>query len=116
MNERIHWFSVEGRPFCDAQNVWFQKYPDSCGPGLNVLCYIVNVSNPTCYEFKIHFPSFSLPLAFLSLFLFSLVFVFFFWLLVFFSVMVFGTLISGLLCILHVANNWAKFLCPQGGR
>ena len=115
MKERIHWFSVEGRPFCDAENVWFQKYPDSCGRGLNVLCYIVHVSNPTCYEFKIHFRSFSLPLVFLSLSLFSLVsgFSFFFgcW---FFFVMVFGTLISGLLCIL--ANNWVKFFCPQGGR
>ena len=70
MNERIHWFSVEGRPFCDAENVWFQKYPDSFGRGLNLLCYIVHVSNPTCYEFKIHFPSVSLPLVFLSLFLF----------------------------------------------
>ena len=82
MNERIHWFSGEGRPFCDAQNVWFQKYPDSCGPGLNVLCYIVNVSNPTCYEFKIHFPLI-LPssyffLLFLSLFLFLLVIIFLF--------------------------------------
>ena len=104
MKERIHWFSVEGRPFCDEENVWCQKYPDSCGRGLNILCYIVHVSNPTCYEFKIHFRSFSLPLVF-CLFLFFLLFlvlVSFFWLLVFF-VMVFGTLISGLLCIL--ANN-----------
>ena len=47
---------------------------------------IVHVSNPTCYEFKIHFRSFSLPLVFLSLSLFSLVLVlFFFWLLVFLS-------------------------------
>ena len=36
MNERIHWFSVEGRLFCDKENVQFQKYPDSCGRGLNV--------------------------------------------------------------------------------
>ena len=86
MKERIHWFSVERRAFCDAENVWFQKYPDSCGRGLNVLCYIVHVSNPTCYEFKIHFRSFSLPLVFLSLSLFSLVsgFSVFFWLLGFF--------------------------------
>ena len=105
MNERIHWFSVEGRPFCDAENVWFQKYPDSFGRGLNLLCYIVHVSNPTCYEFKIHFPSVSLPLVFLSLFLFSLVFGFLYLVVGFFFVFVFGTLISGLLCIFHVANN-----------
>ena len=25
MNEQIHWFSVEGRPLCDKENVQFQK-------------------------------------------------------------------------------------------
>ena len=49
---------------------------------LNVYCYIVHVSNPTCYEFKIHFPLI-LPssyffLLFLSLFLFLLVIIFLF--------------------------------------
>ena len=42
MNEQVHWFSVEGRPLCDKENVRFQKYPDSCGRGLNVKCYIVH--------------------------------------------------------------------------
>ena len=28
MNEQIHWFSVEGRLFCEKENVRFQKYPD----------------------------------------------------------------------------------------
>ena len=73
MNEQIHWFSVEGRPLCDKENVRFQKYPDSCGRGLNVKCYIVHVSNPTCHEFKIHFP----PIFTSSCFLFSCFFLFF---------------------------------------
>ena len=72
------------------------------------------IYNPTCYEFKIHFRSSSLSLVFFSLSPFSLVSGFSVFLVVVFFVMVFGTLISGLLCIL--ANNWAKFLCPQGGR
>ena len=36
MTERIHWFNVYGRPFCDKENVQFQKYPDSCGRALDV--------------------------------------------------------------------------------
>ena len=30
MNERIHWFSVKGRPLCDKENVQFQKCSELC--------------------------------------------------------------------------------------
>ena len=73
--------------------------------------------NPTCYEFKIHFP-FIFPSSccfspvFLSLFLFSLVVGYNFFV-CFFLPNVFGTVISGMTCTL--ANNWAILFCTGGG-
>ena len=113
MNDRIHWFSVEGRPFCEKGNVRFQKYPDSRRqrPECLMLHCTCNQYNKLCYD-KIHFHSFSFALGFFPLvscflvfflfFLLILVLIFLFW---FFLILVnvFGTLVSGLLRIL--TNN-----------
>ena len=72
--------------------------------------------NPTCYEFRIHFP-FIFPssccFSFVFLFLppFSLVVGYNFFV-CFFLPNVFGTVISGVSCTL--ANNWAKLFCTGG--
>ena len=72
--------------------------------------------NPTCYEFKIHFPfifpsscCFSLVFLFLPLFSIVLGYIYIFF---FVMVYVFGTVISGVSCTL--ANNWAKLFCTWG--
>ena len=73
--------------------------------------------NPTCYEFRIHFP-FIFPssccFSFVFLFLppFSLVVGYNFFV-CFFLPNVFGTVISGVSCTL--ANNWAKLFCTERG-
>ena len=73
--------------------------------------------NPTCYEFRIHFP-FIFPssccFSFVFLFLppFSLVVGYNFFV-CFFLPNVFGTVISGVSCTL--ANNWAKLFCTGRG-
>ena len=73
--------------------------------------------NPTCFEFRIHFP-FIFPssccFSFVFLFLppFSLVVGYNFFV-CFFLPNVFGTVISGVSCTL--ANNWAKLFCTGWG-
>ena len=113
MTDLIHWFNVYRRPFCDKENVQFQKYPDSCVLMFNATLYMYS---PTCYEFRIHFPfifppSFCFSLVFLFLPLFSLVVGYNFFV-CFFLPNVFGTVISGVSCTL--ANNWAKLFCTGG--
>ena len=73
--------------------------------------------NPTCHEFRIHFPfifpsSCCFSLVFLFLPLLSLVVGYNFFV-CFFLPNVFGTVISGLSCTL--AHNWAKLFCTGGG-
>ena len=73
--------------------------------------------NPTCHEFRIHFPfifpsSCCFSLVFLFLPLFSLVVGYNFFV-CFFLPNVFGTVISGMSYTL--ANNWAILFCTGGG-
>ena len=67
--------------------------------------------NPTCYEFRIHFP-FIFPSSCFSLPLFSVVVGYNFFVCFFFP-NVLGTVISGVSYTL--ANNWAKLFCTGGG-
>ena len=87
----------------------FDKLSEDQRQELNIVMFnaTLYMYNPTCYEFRIHF-----PFIFPSSCCFSLVFGYNFFVCFFFP-NDFGTVMSAVSCTL--ANNWAKLFCTGGG-